>query len=390
MKAPSSYGLEFQQATADIWGLVMAVQANFYWVQLVEGGMRLDALPLVGLSFEALSGPSLLCTRRSRLKKTGQRVMVGDWVRVEEPDWAGERGAIAEIYPRHTVLSRPPIANADQLLLMFALAEPDLDPQQLSRFLVKAESTGLRVRLCLNKQDLVSPAEQLNWQERLRQWGYDPVVISVHTDASQASLARELTGRMTVVSGPSGVGKSSLINQLVPQAELKTGAVSGKLGRGRHTTRHVELLKLPLGGFLADTPGFNQPEISLTPARLADAFPEIRQRLAQARCQFNDCLHRDEPGCVVGSNWDRYGIYTVLLGEAMATQSADNQRGDPEATFKIKTGETGLAHQEPMLKAKKYRRISRRSQKQAMDELRSDWPNSGHRPGELEEFPQDG
>ncbi|NJL45646.1 MAG: ribosome small subunit-dependent GTPase A [Leptolyngbyaceae cyanobacterium SM2_3_12] len=178
--------------------------------------------------------------------------------------------------------------------------------------------------------------------------------------------------------GRSNVGKSSLINQLIPQAELRTGAVSGKLGRGRHTTRHVELFELPQGGFLADTPGFNQPELALTPFELARSFPEIHQRLAQGSCQFNDCLHRDEPGCIVGSDWDRYELYRILLGEALALQTAAHQRGDAEATFKIKMGETGQVHHEPMLTAKKYRRPSRRSQKQTLDELRSDWHNSSH------------
>ena len=120
-----------------------------------------------------------------------------------------------------------------------------------------------------------------------------------------------------MVAGPSGVGKSSLTNRLVPQQKLRVNAVSGRLGRGRHTTRHVELFELPMGGFLADTPGFNQPDISSTPEGLDDYFPEIRQRRAVATCQFSDCLHRDEPGCIVRGDWERYEYYLTMLDEVM-------------------------------------------------------------------------
>ena len=132
--------------------------------------------------------------------------MVGDWVRVEDPDWAGGRGAIAAIRSRQTVLDRPPVANADQVLLMFALAEPDLDPQQLSRFLVKAESTQLQVCLCLNKKDLVSTRQCEYWRHRLHLWGYAPNLVTIKSAASMEDLHQILKSHITVISGPSGVG----------------------------------------------------------------------------------------------------------------------------------------------------------------------------------------
>jgi ribosome biogenesis GTPase len=369
----------FQNTRTGIWGMVVAVQANYYWVQLGEAGQAAQPNSLKAdiRADQADAAPQkLLCTRRSRLKKIGQQVMVGDLVGIEEPDWADGRGAIAEVLPRRTVLDRPPVANATQILLMFALADPPLEAQQLSRFLVKAESTGLRVRLCLNKHDLVKPEERQWWQERLQQWGYEPTIISVVAQDGVAALARLLVDQITVISGPSGVGKSSLINQLIPEADLRTSAVSGKLGRGRHTTRHVELFELPSGGFLADTPGFNQPDLSVMPETLGRCFPEIRQRLGQATCQFNDCLHRDEPGCAVGSDWERYGLYLDMLEAALAVQEATQERGDAESNLKVKVGEMGQIQHEPKLQAKKYRRVSRRSQNQALDELRYDLPES--------------
>lgn len=344
-------------------GTVIAVQANYYRV-------RLDCSP--DLPLAPLATLELLCTRRSRLKKIGQQVMVGDRVLVQEPDWNGQRGAIAQVLPRQTQLDRPPVANASQILLVFALAEPPLDPYQLSRFLVKAELTSLEVSLCLSKRDLVSVEQQAQWCDRLQTWGYEPVLISLYTGEGFAALSDRLRQKLTVVSGPSGVGKSSLINKLVPQADLRVGSVSGKLSRGRHTTRHVELFELPADGLLADTPGFNQPTLDCSPGLLAYCFPEARQRLEKAACQFNDCLHRDEPNCVVRDDWERYEHYLGFLDEVILQQEHTSQLSDPEATTKLKTREKGQSQYEPKLETKKYRRPSRRTQQQALKQLYKD------------------
>ncbi|NJN86863.1 MAG: small ribosomal subunit biogenesis GTPase RsgA [Leptolyngbyaceae cyanobacterium SL_7_1] len=340
-------------------GTVAAVQANFYQVQL-DPQME---MPLVS---------TLLCTRRSRLKKLGQQVMVGDRVVVVEPDWAGGRGAIAAVLPRSSELDRPSIANANQILLVFALAEPTLEPIQLSRFLVKAESTGLAVTLCLNKSDLVSSAEQQQWRHRLRTWGYDPLIISLQQGTGFAAVGHRLAQQITVVAGPSGVGKSSLINWLIPALDLRVGAVSGKLGRGRHTTRHVELFKLPDGGLLADSPGFNQPDLEYSPLELGGLFPEIRQRLEAAQCQFGNCLHRDEPNCAVRGEWERYEHYLTFLQEAIAYQATLDHSRDDESNVKIKVREDGQRQTEPKLESKRYRRPSRRTEKQGLQHLYQD------------------
>ncbi|HEY9753476.1 MAG TPA: small ribosomal subunit biogenesis GTPase RsgA [Coleofasciculaceae cyanobacterium] len=345
-----------------ITGTVLAIQANYYSV-------KLDGLPK---AFTPLPTQPLLCTRRARLKKIGQQVMVGDRVVIEETDWVGQRGAISQVFPRQSELDRPPVANANQILLVFALSEPDLDPLQLSRFLVKTESTGLQVYLCLSKQDLVDQSAWEYWQMRIQRWGYDPLPINVRQGNGLNPLLQQLNHRLTVVSGPSGVGKSSLINALIPQVNLRVGDVSGKLARGRHTTRHVELFELPNGGLLADTPGFNQPDLNCTPKELAYYFPEARQRLAEADCQFDDCLHWDEPNCVVRGEWERYVYYLRFLQETIARQSTLEKQGGAESTIKVKSGRDGRQQVEPKLDTRKYRRQSRRSQHQEIQVLHHD------------------
>ncbi|MDV3001321.1 MAG: Small ribosomal subunit biogenesis GTPase RsgA [Chroococcopsis gigantea SAG 12.99] len=332
-------------------GTVVAVQANYY-------GVRLDPQPESHL---------LLCTRRTRLKKIGQKVMVGDRVVVEEIDLEQAQGVISEVLPRNTVLERPPVANGDQILLVFAIEEPSLEAWQLSRFLVKAESTGLEMCLCLNKTDLVTPILRQQWQETLEKWGYEPVWVSVSGADGIGELLSRLRDKITIMAGLSGVGKSSLLNYLLGSAKQRTGEVSGKLQKGRHTTRHVELFQLPGGGLLADTPGFNQPDLDCEPSQLAYCFPEARKMLESRSCQFNDCLHRDEPNCVVRGDWERYEHYLEFLDEVIALQETLQDSKDQQSTLKLKSRSSGQSGYEPKLESKKYRRYSRREKHQSQE-----------------------
>ena len=374
--------------SGQLLGTVLAVQANFYRVQLDEEGERetrgqgdgemgrwgdREIRPFSSSTDSASSASSdpllLLCTRRTRLKKIGQQVIVGDRVVVEEPDWAGGRGAIADVLPRNSQLDRPAIANVNQILLVFAVTDPPLEPYQLSRFLVKGESTGLDVVLCLNKSDLITAQEQSEIKERLNSWGYQPTFISVYNGINMDAVDEILGSKITVLAGASGVGKSSLINTLIKGANLRVAEVSGKLARGRHTTRHVELFEIPGGGLLADTPGFNQPDLDCTPEELVSYFPEARKRLESGNCKFNNCLHKDEPDCVVRGDWERYQDYLEFLEEAIERQTWLRQQADPESNLKLKSKGKGRQEYEPRLESKKYRRVSRKKQQQKLQEL---------------------
>jgi ribosome biogenesis GTPase / thiamine phosphate phosphatase len=330
--------------TGALTGTVMAIEANYYRV-------RLDS-----------SDQILLCICRSRLKKIGQQVYVGDRVEIEEPDWQGLRGAISGIVDRQNLLDRPTIANVDRVLLVFALQDPPIEPLQLSRFLVAIAESQLPIILCLSKADLVSPEVAQAWRDRLKIWGYEAIAISMFANQGLTELKQALDG-ITVIAGASGVGKSSLINWLAPQLNLRTGEISGRLRHGRHTTRHVELF--PLGaGLIADTPGFIQPNFTASSTDLVDCFPEAKIRLAVGECQFHNCLHRSEPGCVVRGDWERYGHYLLFLSEILDRESKKKASHRQETGLKSKSGQGGKTTEEPMLIKKKHRRNSRRSDRQ--------------------------
>ncbi len=347
-------------------GVVIAVQANFYQVKFSLDSVS-DQLPEF-----SHDSPILLCTRRLLLKKIGQKVMVGDRVVVEEADWSEGRGVISQVFPRKTELDRPPVANGDQILLVFAVEEPSLEPWQLSRFLVKAESTGLDICLCLNKSDLISVSQRKDWEDRLKSWGYEPVFISVQENQGLDQLLARLNDKITIVAGPSGVGKSSLINHLIPNLNLRVNTVSGKLQRGRHTTRHVELFELPGTGLLADTPGFNQPFLNCEPQELIYYFPEVKGKLKEQNCQFNNCLHKDEPHCVIRGEWERYEYYLKFLEEVTTFQEKLLHSADEDESFKVKITESGKKEYEPRLESKKYRRGSRKNKYQNLLEFYED------------------
>nr|DAD30589.1 TPA_asm: hypothetical protein HUJ06_009440 [Nelumbo nucifera] len=327
-------------------GMVAAAQANFMRVIVQstcepEKPRTFTELLESKEEEEPKIGVEILCVVRALLKKIKRRVLVGDRVLVGSIDWVDRRGMIENVFDRSSEIADPPVANVDHLLVLFSMEQPKPEPFSLTRFLVEAESTGIPLTLALNKSDLVDEETQLAWKARLRDWGYEPLLCSVESKHGLDSLEFILKEQTTVIVGPSGVGKSSLINALRSNQrgygasemdnwfepiegskwfeEQRVGEVSTRSGRGKHTTRHVSLLPLSGGGYLADTPGFNQPSLmKVTKKSLAQMFPEIRKMVIESepiKCSFNDCLHLGEPGCVVKGDWERYAYYLQLLDE---------------------------------------------------------------------------
>lgn len=300
-------------AEAAASGRVVALLANFCWVELDGPGPQ-------GLT-------RLLCTRRTRLGKSGLQICTGDRVRVEGIDWAAGRAAVSELLPRQSLLERPAVANVTRVVVVVALAEPELDPLQLTRFLITAESTGQLVELVFSKADLLEQDLVEQWCSRARSWGYRPMAISTATGLGLDMLRERLSEPgLAVLCGPSGVGKSSLLNALRPDLELRVGEVSGRLQRGRHTTRHVELFPITPGALVADSPGFNRPALPVDPAALAALFPELRQQLAATSCRFSNCLHQGDPGCAIAPGWDREVLYQQCLVDVLADASREERR----------------------------------------------------------------
>ena len=243
------------------------------------------------------------CRARGIFRKNDESPLVGDLVRYERTE-NGE-GAVNSILPRTSELIRPQVANIDLAVLVFSVSEPALNLQLLDKFLVHIEHAGIDAVLCLSKQDLTKEGDsteeaRLSMDEVLRIYqpiGYDVLVTSSRQGEGTSALKDRLKGHLAVFAGQSGVGKSSLLNALVPGLTLETNEISNRLGRGKHTTRHVELINIG-GSYVADTPGFSQLDFAeLGIEELGSCFREMRE--LSSDCKFRGCTHTHEPDCAV-------------------------------------------------------------------------------------------
>ena len=291
-------------------GIVVALKANFLIVEI-------DFRDFKDASMDQFSKKiSLLCTRRSKLDYQGLFIDVGDKVCIESIDYKNKRAVVSDVEPRQSFLKRPAVANVTLVSICISVDEPLFDIEQVSRFLLTAECANIKSLIVLTKIDLITKNELILYINQINSWGYDCVPVSIQNSQGIDSLIERFRKtKLTVLAGPSGVGKTSLINHLIPTVSLPTSSVSKKLKRGTHTTRHVELFAIGNESLLADTPGFNRPEIVCEPSGFAFLFPEFRTQLSNSQCKFRNCLHRDEPGCVIDKDLERYPFYRENLEE---------------------------------------------------------------------------
>ena len=253
---------------------------------------------------------------RGKFRANEQTPWPGDIVRFDRPE-PGVDGAMGELLPRRNLLLRPKVANVDVLFAVISAQNPPPDYLLLDKLCANAIAGEIRVVAVLNKCDLVG---QEHRESFLRDYAmFTPLCVSARTAQGQVELQTLSRGHICCFAGQSGVGKTSLVNMLLPEREFQTGSLSHKTGRGKHTTRHAELIRTRSGGMIVDTPGFSLMELPLMdPQELMQLVPEFAPYLSQ--CRFTGCLHHHEPDCAVKSAVEkgavssaRYARYVTLL-----------------------------------------------------------------------------
>jgi len=258
------------------------------------------------------------CKARGIFKKRKITPLVGDKVVISRDESDPTKGRIDEVLPRTIELIRPPVANVTQAIVVFAVAQPDPNINLLDKLLAICEHRGLKVVLCFNKVDLDQQDDIKLLEETYIKAGYKVIPTSATNHIEIEALKEVLKDEISVFAGPSGVGKSSLLNELQQNMNLEVGGLSKKIARGKHTTRHSELLPLESGGMVVDTPGFTSMDITeIEIEDLADCFIEFKEHFT---CKFNNCKHLNEPKCGIKSavesgeiSQSRYDSYVYFI-----------------------------------------------------------------------------
>lgn len=238
------------------------------------------------------------CKAKGIFRKDNQKPLVGDNVEISILDENEKEGSVTAILPRRNSLIRPAVANVDQAFVIFAMENPKPNYMLLDRFLIMMEQQGIPAVVCFNKKDL-GTEEELDFLYRTyTQCGYRVILSSALNGEGISEIHEILRGKTTVVAGPSGVGKSSLTNSLQGEIQMETGEISKKLKRGKHTTRHSQVIPVGEDTFLVDTPGFSSLYLTdMEEQELKNYFPEFREY--EEECRFQGCRHIHEPGCAV-------------------------------------------------------------------------------------------
>jgi len=277
---------------------------------------------IAGFYYVYIEGCGLYeCRAKGIFRNQKQKPLVGDDVEVEILDEREKEGSVVKLLPRSAELIRPAVANADQALVIFAAAKPKPNLSLLDRFLIMMDRQSIQTIICFNKKD-EAPEEELERLQKIYHGCKSRVLfISAKYQEGMEEVKELLRGHTTTVAGPSGVGKSTLINLLVPDACMETGGISKKIDRGKHTTRHSELFRMEAGSYIFDTPGFSSLEPGkMDKEELRYSYPEFSEY--EGKCRFHGCIHDREPECAVKKaveagliHRERYESYLLLLKE---------------------------------------------------------------------------
>ena len=282
-------------------GKIIKGIAGFYYVQTTEGLYE--------------------CKAKGIFRKEKIKPLVGDDVEISVTDEDKKTGNVDQILPRKNTLIRPAVANIDQVLVIFAAASPKPNLNLLDRFLVSMEKQGVPAVICFNKQDMVEEEEQHRLRHIYENSGCRVLFTCAEKNQGIRQVRELLNGKTTAVAGPSGVGKSTMVNLLAPEAQMETGEISKKIDRGKHTTRHSEILLVGERTYICDTPGFTSLAVwDMEKEELKDYFREFAEY--EGQCRFQGCTHTHEPGCRVKEALDegkisrqRYDNYLEMYTE---------------------------------------------------------------------------
>jgi len=284
-------------------GTIIKGIAGFYYVKTEDGRL-------------------IECKARGKFRFDELTPMVGDMVEIAIDD--NDKGVIDSVLPRKSQLTRPAVANITQALVVFAFKNPDINLELLNRFLVLCEYNNLKITVCMNKSDLNTGQNDMII-EMIKSAGYDFLSLNAEKGIGTDLVKEKLKDNITVLCGPSGAGKSTILNSIAGRTLMETGVVSNKLGRGKHTTRHSELIEVG-GGFIVDTPGFSSLDIDFIKREdLMYSFPEFQEFIG--KCRFTGCIHHKEPDCAIKKaveqgviNPLRYDFYIKMLEEISNTR----------------------------------------------------------------------
>ena len=257
-----------------------------------------------------------LCKVRKSINFKDQFIYVGDEVIIENIDFKSKRAVITSLKKRKNLLVRPSVANITNIYITFSVEEPELNLSQVNRFLISAENMGVEVSLVLTKCDLISDTRRSSLIDKFEKWGYQAITLNLEKSDYFKNLLAELKQKeCSIFMGPSGVGKTTLLNMIIPGLHNRTAPVSNKIKRGKNTTRNVELFSISNQSYIVDTPGFNMQPLEVDIRLLPNLYPEIHKQVIdeQIKCKFRNCLHVNDEGCNLNKSFERYSFYKEMI-----------------------------------------------------------------------------